>query len=168
MKRFVLYAALIVAVGLVASAAMADQCKPISVRLPAGEYLGSCEYNGVPFEFCIESPVTGTLNGIWYYYGPASNWVEWSDENPAPPSYSPFWAGWALDVIATNQGEIWAQDNFLFNLNTSGNKAGFPIVSISSITGGTGHYEEAWGWFGVIADDSGNWKGFMKGEICVP
>ena len=153
---------------LVAGAAAADTCKPINVRLPAGEYVGACEYNGMEFEFCIEAPVKGTLNGAWFYYGEADNFVEWSDEVNDPPVYSPFLAGWALDVIDTNQGEIWALDNYLLNLNVMGNRAGAPFVSMSSITGGTGHWEGAWGWFGVIADDAGTWKGFMKGEICVP
>jgi hypothetical protein len=168
-KRTVICSALlIIALCLVASAAMADQCKPINARLPAGEYLGDCTYNNMDFAFCIDTPVTGTLKGTWHYYGPEGNAVNWPDDASDPFPYSSFTAGWALDVFETNKGMIYAQDNYLFNGSVVGNRAGFPFVSLSSITGGTGHWEGAWGWFGVIADDAGGWKGFMKGEICTP
>jgi len=126
------------------------------------------------FEFCIDTPLRGTLRGTWHYYGPADNGVDWPpldvDGNPEfdPDPYSALLAGWALDVIETRRGMIWAQDNYVFNLNVMGNEAGFPFVAISSITGGTGHYDGAWGWFGTIADDAGGWRGFMRGEICTP
>ena len=169
MKRaLVTQVCLVLALCLAAQAAIAGECKPINVRVGPSTYLDPCTYNGMDFEFCIDAPLRGTLRGTWHYYGPADNFVEWSDVVNDPPVFSPFWAGWALDVIETNRGEIWAQDNYLFNLNVMGNKAGFPFVAISSITGGTGHYEGAWGWFGTIADDAGGWRGFMRGEICTP
>jgi len=46
--------------------------------------------------------------------------------------------------------------------------AGPGFVAVSSIRGGTGHYEGASGRFGTIADDAGGWWGFMRGEICAP
>ena len=58
----------------------------------------------------------------------------------------------------------------MWNLSAidSGYQAGLPMVTISNITGGTDAYEGAWGWFGIILDDQGAWKGFLKGEICTP
>jgi hypothetical protein len=58
----------------------------------------------------------------------------------------------------------------MWNLSAaeSGFKAVLPMVTISNITGGTDAYEGATGWIGMILDDQGDWRGFMKGEICTP
>jgi hypothetical protein len=42
------------------------------------------------------------------------------------------------------------------------------MVTLSVITDGTDQYEGASGWIGMILDDSGVWRGFMRGEICTP
>jgi hypothetical protein len=166
MKRFVLYAAVIAVVGLVATAAMAGGCQPINVRIGPSTYLDPCTYDGTDYLFCIDAPIKGTLNGIWHYYGEGGQ-VEAYPDSP----YSSLWAGWALDVINTSRGTIYAQDNWLWNLSVldlEGIKAGLPMVTISTITGGTDQYEGASGWIGMILDDSGVWRGFMRGEICTP
>jgi len=182
MQRTLLsHALLVVVLCLVAGAAIAGECKPINVRIGPSDFLGACsyappEYGEMDFAFCIDAPLRGTLRGTWHYYGPLDNGVYWpppASLDPYVPSfppapYSALLAGWALDVIETNRGEIWAQDNYVFNFNAIGDQALFPFVSLSSITGGTGAYEYAEGWFGVIADDAGGWRGFMRGEICTP
>ena len=150
---------------LVASAAMAEQCQPINARVGASTYLDPCTYQGTDYLFCIDAPIMGTINGIWHYYGEGDQ----VEGLPDPP-YSSLWAGWALDVIETTRGTIYAQDNWMWNLSAidSGYKAGLPMVTISIITGGTDHYEGASGWIGMILDDQGAWRGFMRGEICTP
>jgi hypothetical protein len=167
MKSFILPAALVVVLVLVAGPVMADECEPINARFQVGTYLDPCTYNGIDFDYCIDTPIWGTINGMWHFYGEEENWL---GADPGPP-YSSLWAGWALDVIETRRGTIYAQDNWLWNLSAfglEGTKAGLPAVQLSIITGGTGQYEDASGWFGVILDDSGYWRGFMKGEICTP
>ena len=66
---------------------------------------------------------------------------------------------------------IYAQDNWLINTSffgLEGFEAELPVVTLSVITGGTGKWEGATGWLGIILDDQGEWRGFMKGEICSP
>ncbi len=150
---------------------MADRCKPINGRIGASEYLGSCTYDGTDYAFCIDSTIMGTLNGTWHYYGPAGNSI---GADPGFP-YSSLRAGWALDVFETRRGMVYAQDNWMWNssifdpdLFNPNATAAVPVVSFSVITGGTGKYEEASGWIGAILDDAGQWKGYMKGELCTP
>ena len=141
-------------------------------RIGASEYLSNCTYDGTYYQYCIDAPVKGTINGIWHYLAPpGGNSVT---AFPDPP-YSSLQAGWALDVMETNRGDIYAQENWMFNLSvfdadvfSPNAKALSPAVTISVITGGTGQYEGASGWIGMIFDDSGQWRGFMKGEICTP
>lgn len=162
MKSLIVHAVLVVALCLVAGAAVAGECKPIEVRIGPSTYLDSCPPT---FLYCIDAPLKGTFNGTWHFFGEGGQ-VEGEPEEP----YSWLWAGWALDVIETNRGTIYAQDNWMWNLSAleSGSKAGLPMVTISNITGGTDAYEGATGWIGMILDDQGDWRGFMKGEICTP
>lgn len=148
---------------LVAGAAFGGECKPIHARVGSSTYLDPCEYAGMDFFYCIDAPLRGTFRGTWHYYGEEDNGVF---PEPGEP-YSSSASGWALGVIETNKGKVYVQDNYVWNLNAlSDNRV--PFASILNITGGTRHYRGASGWIGVIADDSGDWRGYMKGEICTP
>jgi len=84
---------------------------------------------------------------------------------PEPlPDYPGMWSGWSLAVMKTNRGELWAQEAFVFHFDALTSDFGFPFSSTMSITGGTGAYEGATGWIGVIANDFG---GIMRGQVCV-
>ncbi len=69
MKSFIVHAALVVVLCLVAGAAIAGECKPIEVRIGPSTYLGSCTYDGTDYLYCIDAPLKGTFNGTWHYYG---------------------------------------------------------------------------------------------------
>jgi hypothetical protein len=151
-----------------ASAAMAEpQCQPINVRVGQATSLGTCVFDGTEYGVCVDTPLKGTLNGIWHFYGDGGFVTAFPD-----PPFSSLFAGWGLDAIETNRGAIYAQDNYIWNLSVfglEGTKAAIPAVSLSVITGGTGHYEGATGWFAAIYDDGGGgWRGFIRGEICTP
>ena len=68
MKSLKLQAVFVVAC-LVASAAVADQCKPINARIGPTTYLDPCTYNGTDYLYCADAPIMGTINGMWHYYG---------------------------------------------------------------------------------------------------
>ena len=165
MKSFIVHAALVVVLCLAAGVAIAGECQPVEVRIGPSTYLDSCPPG---YLYCIDAPLKGTFNGTWHFYGDGGQ-VEGEPGVENQP-YSWLWAGWALDVIETNRGTIYAQDNWMWNLSAleSGSKAGLPMVTISNITGGTDAYEGATGWIRMILDDQGYWRGFMKGEICTP
>jgi hypothetical protein len=167
MKNLVSCVAVAVVLCLVASAAAAAPCRPINSRLGPVTFLGPCTYDGTDYAGCYERRVYGTINGSHVEYAPDNNWVV---SYQAPP-YSSLAAGWAMSVFETSRGMIYAQNTWVWNLSLfpplEGTKAIFPTVEVAVITGGTGHYEGAWGWIGFIQDD-GTWRGFMRGEICTP
>ena len=158
-------ACIVLAVGLVASIASAGECKPINVRAGAAVYLDPCEYQGDSFEFCIDTPINGTINGTWHYYGPADNAV-FVDFPPGVGDYPGLAAGWALDVLSANDGEIWAQNAYVFHYDTWSLAQDFVYSSTSYITGGTGKYAGATGWFGFVGSELKG--GIIHGEICTP
>jgi len=172
-RTLISHALLVVVLCLVAGAAVAGECKPVHVRIGPSTYLDPCEYAGIDFLYCIDAPLRGTFRGTWHYYGEWDNGVFWPELDAAgdpifdPAPYSGFVAGWALGVIETRRGEVYLQDNYLWNFNAI-SADHVPFVSAINIKGGSGKYEGASGWLGVIADDSGDWRGFMKGVICTP
>ena len=173
MKKVLLTGFVVTTLCLVAGVAIADECKPVHVRIGLSTYLDPCVYQEIDFLYCIDAPLKGTLRGTWHYYGEETNGVFWpplnDDGDPIfdPAPYSAMVAGWALGLIETNKGELYVQDNYLWNFNTITDNH-LPFVTLMNVTGGSGMYDGASGWLGVIADDSGNWRGFMKGVICTP
>lgn len=158
-------ACIVLALALVASTASAGDCKPINVRVGAAVYLDPCEYQGLPYEFCIDTPMRGTINGIWSFYGPADNWVL-VDLPPGVGDYSGMAAGWGLDVLTTKNGEVWAQNAYVYHYDTWSLAQDFVYSSTSYITGGTGKYAGATGWFGFVGTELKG--GIIHGEICTP
>lgn len=156
-----------VGLSLVATAVLADQCKEINVRVGAVEYLEPCTYMDIEFFFCIDAPTKGTLNGTWHFYGELGNGIAWPEDGSDPAPYSPLVAGWGLGEFETNKGTIKVQDNWMVNGNVN-EPDEFFFVSHMNITGGTGDYEGATGWIGVVADSVGDWRGWARGEVCTP
>ena len=150
---------------LLTGAAIAGDCKPINARAGAAVYLDPCVYRDLPYEFCIDTPINGTINGVWHYYGPADN-VFFVDEPPGVPNYSGMAAGWALEVLSANDGEVWAQSAYVFHYDTWSLAQDFVYSSTSYITGGTGKYEGATGWYGFVGSEIRG--GLIHGEICTP
>jgi len=172
-RTLISHACLVVVLCLVAGGAVASECKPVHVRVGPATYLDPCVYQEIAFAYCIDTPLRGTFRGTWHYYGELDNGVYWppldDDDLPLfdPDPYSAFVAGWGLGAIVTNKGDVYIQDNYLWNLYAISDDH-VPFVSVMSIEGGSGKYEGASGWLGVIADDSGDWSGYMKGVICTP
>lgn len=147
---------------LVASATIASECKPINIRIGPSVDLGPCTFQDIDFESCVEAPIRGTLKGTYSSY-----LATFGEFVPLDAPYASLAYGWALAVIDTNRGQIDAQEDWLINVNTI--TADVPFVSHLSITGGTDDYEGASGWIGVIAVDvGGEWRGWMRGEVCTP
>jgi hypothetical protein len=169
--------------------AVAGECKPIRGQVGASVYLPPCEYQGVEYEFCIETPVKGTLNGVWRYYGPLGNDGTSSCQEWQPPlttsafdslvvelnachiagpqpGYSGMAAGWALDVFVTEEGELWAQDAYVFHYDTWFVGEEFVFSTTSYITGGTGKFEGVTGWLGFVGSEVEG--GIIFGKYCKP
>ena len=83
--------------------AMAEEfeCEVYEARFGTAIYLPPCDFQGVTYEFCIDTETWGDLEGVWHYYGPADNFV--IAENPMP-NHSGIIAGWALSAFETEFG----------------------------------------------------------------
>jgi len=153
----------VVLICLTTGLAVAGDCKPIRVQVGAAVYLPPCEYLGADYEYCIETPVVGTLNGVWRFYGPAGNWVD----VPAPmPRYSGLAGGWGLDVFVTTEGELYSQNAYVWHYDTWSVAQDFVYSSTSYITGGTGKFEGVTGWLGFVGTEGAG--GIMFGQYCKP
>ena len=75
---------------LVAVTAMAEQCKPVHAQLGQMVFHDpGCVLDGVTYYWCAERPITGTLNGTYYFYS------------------APEFNGWDLEVPDGAMGASW-------------------------------------------------------------
>ena len=63
-------------------------------------------------------------------------------------------------------GEVWAQNVYVLHYDTWSLAQDFVYSSTSYITGGTGKYAGATGWFGFVGSELKG--GIIHGEICTP
>lgn len=148
---------------VITPAAMAGDCKKAFVNVGAiVDYYDApdCPYQDWLYDGCLASPVTGTLNGVWWLYFYGWNVVEVYDPIPGHPG---FWSGWNFSAIYTNKGELWTRDTWSVDVEDS-DDFGF-AAQVSVITGGTGVYEGATGRLGWIGTDASGVGSFV-GHIC--
>jgi len=147
---------------LMATAAMAEQCKAVHARL--GEmvfYDPGCMLDGDTYYWCAERPTLGTLNGTYHFYSaPAFN--GWDLEVPDGAIGASWWIGvsYAISVFETKKGTLFTQEAQVWHGNELEGWG-----SHFSVTGGTGHYDGATGWMA----SAGSWDSMaLVGEICTP
>lgn len=167
MKKNVIVGCVALALCLVTSMAFAGDCKKIIANAGPSIYLEpyACSYDGVNYIWCIDTPLTGNLRGTWHLMS-APDWNIWELTVPEVlgiPGWD-LWVGWSLMVIETHRGDIIAAENEVINLdayNTYGALSG-----TASIVGGTGDFEGATGWFGIVVTEAEG--GVMRGMVCTP
>ena len=139
------------------------QCKQVFVRFEGSTYLEApdCDFGGTSYPFCLVSRMTGTLNGTYYFYFTAANYVEVLDP---VPGHAGFWAGYGLSRYATNQGEIWSRDSWIADIARTVDFSAFSQVSY--VDGGTGAYAGATGDIFQFGSDLEGSTG--RGEVCTP
>jgi len=151
------------------SAATGVLCQPVHGHHGATLSFEACEYQGVEYEWCLELPIWGTLNGIWHYYGnPATVYRLEAPEEVLGEGWL-FGASSALAVFETNRGNVFAHENSLWH-----RPGPLLYTEYFTFTGGTGHYEGATGRMGIISDvahPQGNETvetGVLFGVVCTP
>ena len=162
MKKQIVCAVSVLMLSMVATAAMAEQCKAVYAQL--GEmvfYDPGCMLDGVTFDWCAERPTLGTLNGTYRFYS-APELNGWDLEVP-PDAIGASWSigvSYAISVFETQTGTLFTQETEVWHWGeVEGWGAHF------SITGGTGHYDGATGWLAA----AGSWDSMvLVGEICTP
>ena len=167
MRRNTLVMLAVVVLFGVASSATAQDCRPVFARVGVATYLdGPCYYNGEEYVFCVDTPLKGMLRGTWHFLSkPAWNIFELEvpDGTLGIPGWD-LWVGWSLSVIETHQGDIIMQENEILNLDAYFNYGA--ISGMANIIGGTGRYEGATGWIGVVFTESQG--GVLRGMVCSP
>ena len=139
-------------------------CKKVWSRVGEFEFLESCSYDGVDYEICIEAPLKGMTRGTWYFY---NNWGNDADV-PLPgvaatgPQDAIVVGG--LSVFSTHSGDIIAREISILNWDLYVEY--FALSTLEEVIGGTGRYEGAIGWLGVVASEVEG--GILTGEVCGP
>ena len=166
MKKQLFVWSFLLALCLAASSATAGECKKIIAGVGASNYYVDCSYNGEDYFHCIDTPVTGNLKGTWRWYSNPEdpNFVELTVPDVLGIGSWDLWVVWSLSVIETHKGDIRSQGADLLNVD-----AYFTYGALSNtsyIIGGTGKYEGATGWLGVVATETEG--GVLRGEVCTP
>lgn len=165
MKRYAIVGLVVFALCLAALSATAGDCKKIIANVGPATYLDACSYDGVDYIWCIDTPLTGNLRGTWHFLsGPELNyWALTVPEVLGIPGWD-LWTGWSLMVIETRKGDLIAAENEVINLDAF--DAYGALSGTAWIVGGTGDYEGASGWVGmVLTEEEG---GVMRGMVCTP
>lgn len=162
MKKQIVFAVSVLMLSLVATAAMAEQCKAVHARL--GEMVfhdPGCMLDGATYYWCAERPTLGTLNGTYRFYS-APSFNGWDLEVPAESMGTSWWIGvsYAISVFETSKGMLFTQEAQVWHgAELEGWGSHF------SITGGTGRYDGATGWIA----SAGSWDSMaLVGEVCMP
>lgn len=152
-KILVLAAVLLLVVGLVATAADANQrCRRVNGNIKTLSELWEDPAVCDGYEFCQYAEVTGTVNGLWWVYG---NWEDIEEVAGGEGLVNHL-----VSVMETNRGDVYADDMELGNLNAPDG-----WVFHHAVTGGTGKYEGATGWLaGWFSWET--FRGKIGGKIC--
>ena len=166
MKRVLVFAACLALFLCMASApaiATDETCRQVLAHIEGATYAEApeCYFNGVDYPFCLYAPMTGTLNGTFYFYFPDENYVIVEDPLPGHEGLA---AGYGIAQWITNRGEIWSRDSWLVDIAHFGDFAAF--TQVSYITGGTGMYEGATGDIFSFGSDLGGSE--ARGQVCTP
>ncbi len=145
------------------------QCSHVKGQFGEQVFLDPCMYQGHEYEWCVELPMFGTLNGTYRYFGgPETEYALAVPPGALGHSWM-FGATAALVVFDTNRGEVFGEENLIFHYDEPWSFAEFVVF-----TGGTGHYEGATGWMGTLSSfeypqgTSLVETGFYWGVICTP
>lgn len=165
MRKKIFVWSFLLALCLAVPSATAGECKKIIAGVGASYFYEGCSYNGEDYLWCLDTPVTGNLGGTWRFMSrPDWNAFELTVPDVLGIGSWDLYVVWALGVFETNKGDIITQESDMLNLDAYFNYGA--LTTMSYIIGGTGIYEGATGWLGVVATETEG--GVMRGEVCTP
>lgn len=167
MKSLIVFFALL----LVFPAAFADEkCQRIRGQAEFVGFEEPCHFDGTEYAFCIVAETRGTLKGTWVSYF-QEDWTVLLEELeglpiPTPPGAFESLYNREFDVFTSRRGEIWGESQYVFDLRVveSGGGTAVPVI----ITGGSGKYEDAYGWITPIVTNADLTTFSMHGRVCRP
>ena len=165
----VLVLILVLAFPMTVTANSGDLCRNMNGHGgDSSEPIFDCEFGGDTFDFCFESSLRGTINGSlmeyynwdwFYYFAPPLK-----DFGVPAPNYGSYYMR-EVDLFMSKQGELWGEAQYVidwYNITLGG--VAVPIM----ITGGTGMYEDAYGWITLTVTDPGLTNFTYDGRVCWP
>jgi hypothetical protein len=167
MKQLILLLTLLLVFPIASVANGEDPCRNINAHATLVDEVPECEFNSMTYDYCYIQKVRGNLNGSWVSY------VMWdwgvtleSLGVQTPPEAGESWYNRELEVFTTKHGMVWGDAQFVFDLRAFDSDGGPAIPTI--VTGGTGMYEDAYGWITAIYTDGtlSNWR--IYGRVCGP
>jgi hypothetical protein len=165
MRKLLFVISSLLAFCLAAPSVTAGGCKKIIANAGASYFYEGCSYGGEDYLWCLDTPITGNLNGTWRFMSrPDWNAFELTVEDVLGIGSWDLWVVWALGVFETQKGDIITQETDLLNLDAYFDYGA--LSSMSYIIGGTGDYEGATGWLGAVVTETEG--GVLRGEICTP
>ena len=167
MKRLVILLALLLVFPAAFAGNGGDNCRNINAHATLVDEGPGCEFDSTTYDYCYIQKTKGNLNGSWVSY------VMWdwgvtleSLGVQTPPEAGESWYNRELEVFTTKHGMVWGDAQFVFDLRAFDSDGGPAIPTI--VTGGTGMYEDAYGWITAIYTDGtlSNWR--IYGRVCGP
>ena len=180
--RMLLILTLLLAFPIALAANGDDQCRNMNGHGVYGDdyFQAPCEFDGTDYGYCFVSKMRGTINGTMVEYF-QDDWVilleslEIIPKNPhfidaisTPPDAGDAGGSWynrEFAVLTSKQGMIWGEAQYVADVRLY-DMGGFAIPM--TVTGGTGIYEEAYGWVTWTFTDSTLSKFSYDGRVCGP
>ena len=167
MKRLVILLALLLVFPAAFAGNGGDNCRNINAHATWVGEGPACEFNSTTYDYCYMAKVRGNLNGSWDSY------VMWdwyvileSLGVQTPPEAGESWYNRELEVFTTKHGMVWGDAQFVFDLRVFDSDGGPSIPTM--VTGGTGMYEDAYGWINGIYLDAALVNFELNGRVCGP
>lgn len=143
-----------------------DPCRNVNGHGFAADFQEPCEFDGTVYDFCFISRMRGTINGTMFEYF-QNDWVVLLEDLgvPTPPAAGESWYNREFAVLTSKQGMVWGEAQYVFdmrNLDTGG------VAVPTLVTGGTGIYEDAYGWITWTFRDGTLATFSIDGQVCGP
>ena len=142
------------------------QCRNIVGHAEVVDLQSPCQED-TAYWGCYIQKIRGTLSGTWVSYQQEDWFVDLGTLGAPVPSESPLSAYLReFEVFTTNKGTVYGDAQTVFDVRLFDSDGGGALPTI--ITGGTGIYQDAWGWI-VLTYTDGTVEEFdVQGRICGP